>query len=163
MSRDIDPTLAPLDRFDERILAGVREVAARLDPVPAELADDITFALSMQALHAEVAELQRLGAESALVRSVDYTRAETLTFTSDRLSVMVTITDVDGARVRLDGWVTGATGVRIELRQQSRSATTTADEDGRFAFASVAHGMVQFVFHPSRDDLRPVITPHVEI
>jgi hypothetical protein len=163
MSRDIDPTLEPLDQFDELVLAGVREVQARLDPVPAELADDIKFALSVQALHAEVAELQRLGAEGALVRSVDYTRAETLTFTSDQLSVMVTITELDGERVRLDGWVSGAAGIDIELRQRSRSSTTTADDDGRFAFASVPHGMVQFVFHPGDDTRRPVITPHVEI
>ncbi len=163
MSQDIDPTLAPLDQFDERVLAGVREVQARLDPVPAELADDIKFALSVQALHAEVAELQRLGAEGTLVRSVDYARAETLTFTSDQLSVMVTITILDDARVRLDGWVTGTSGVDIELRQESRSSRTHSDDDGRFAFASVPHGMVQFVFHPSDDAQRPVITPHVEI
>jgi hypothetical protein len=163
MTRDIDPTLAPLDEFDERVLAGVREVRARLDPVPAELADDIKFALSVQALHAEVAELQRLGAEGTLVRSVDYARAETLTFTSDQLSVMVTITILDDARVRLDGWVTATSGVDIVLRQESRSSTTHSDDDGRFAFASVPRGMVQFVFHPTGDAQRPVITPHVEI
>ncbi len=163
MSRDIEPTLQPLDQFDERVLAGVREVHARLDPAPAELADDIKFALSIQALHAEVAELTRLGAEGSLVRSVDYTRAETLTFTSDTLSVMVTITALDAEHVRLDGWATGAVGFEVELRQRSQSSTTTADDDGRFAFASVAHGMVQFVFRPADDGLRPVITPHVEI
>lgn len=163
MSRDVDPAPPPLDQFDERILAGVREVAARLDPVPAELATDIKFALSVRALHAEVAELQRLGAEGSLVRSVDYARAETLTFTSDRLSVMVTITDLDGEHVRLDGWVTGAGAIDIELRERSRSSTTRADADGRFVIASVARGMIQFVFHPSESGQRPVITPHVEI
>ncbi len=163
MSRDMEPMLEPLDQYDEHVLRGVREIHARLDPVPAQLADDIKFALSVQALHAEVAELQRLGAEGSLVRSVDYTRAETLTFTSDQLSVMVTITELDSDHVRLDGWVTGADAVEVELRAGSRSSSSTADDDGRFAFTDVSHGMVQFVFHPADPASRPVITPNVEI
>ena len=41
---------------------------ARIDPVPAGLTDDVKFALTVHALHAEVAELQRLGLESPLGR-----------------------------------------------------------------------------------------------
>ena len=96
MNPDHDLTAEPLDDLDERILAGIADVLRSADPVPAGLADDIKFALTVQAMHAEVAELQRVGAESALARS-EYTRTQTLTFSAEALSVMVTLSPIDGA------------------------------------------------------------------
>ena len=76
MSTDRDIAAQPLDDFDSTILDTVAEVFRAADPVPAGLAEDIKFALTVQALHAEVAELQRVGAESALARS-EYTQTQT--------------------------------------------------------------------------------------
>lgn len=60
--------LEALDDRDQRILDEVRELYARWDPCPAGLNERIKFALTVQALNAEVAELTRGGA-TAGVRS----------------------------------------------------------------------------------------------
>ena len=106
MSTDRDIADQPLDDFDRTILDTVAEVFRAADPVPAGLTEDIKFALTVQAMHAEVAELQRVGAESALARS-EYTHTQTLTFSAEALSVMVTMSPIDADEVRVDGWVTG--------------------------------------------------------
>ena len=116
MSTDRDIAAQPLDDFDSTILDTIAEVFRAADPVPAGLAEDIKFALTVQAMHAEVAELQRVGAESALARS-EYTQTQTLTFSAEALSVMVTMSPIDADEVRVDGWVTGHDSpVRVEIR-----------------------------------------------
>lgn len=158
-----DPADQPLDAVDGAVLAGVRELYAALDPVPEAMGERVKFALTVQALEAEIAELQRLPVESMAVRSVDYARAETITFTSDHLTAMVTITGVDADTVRIDGWVTGGP-VEVELRERTRSSSVEADEDGRFVFVTVGRGMVQFVIRPTGGSgHRPVITPSLEV
>ena len=67
MSANIDPTTLPLDESDVALLAALRALHAELDPVPAGLTDDVKFALTVQALHAEVAELTRLSADEVRI------------------------------------------------------------------------------------------------
>ena len=63
------------------------------------------------------------------MRSTQYDRAATITFSSDQLSAMITIEVVDGGNARLSGWVT--TGpTHIELRERSRTQETTTDDAG---------------------------------
>lgn len=160
----MNPDLAaqPLDDSDERILTAIADVLRAADPVPAGLADDVKFALTVQALHAEVAELQRVGAASALARS-EYTRTQTMTFSAETLSVMVTLSPIDDKAVRVDGWVTGHDSpVVVEIRTATRTITAEIDEDGRFTVDPAPRGLVHFVFLPD-GDVRPVITPTVEI
>ena len=162
MSTEQDLASQPLDDLDITILDTLTEVFRAADPVPAGLTDDIKFALSVQALHAEVAELQRLGAESALARS-EYTRTETMTFSAATLSVMVTLSPIDDDEVRVDGWVTGHNSpVVVEIRTTTGTITAEVDDDGRFTVESAPRGLVRFVFLPG-GDVRPVITPTVEI
>ena len=162
MNADHDLAAQPLDEIDDRILAAIADVLRANDPVPAGLADDVKFALTVQALHAEVAELQRLGAETALARS-EYTRTQTLTFSAEALSAMVTLSPIDDDEVRVDGWVTGLdASATVELRADSGTTTAEVDEDGRFTFERAPRGLVRFVFLPT-GDIRPVITPTVEI
>ncbi len=164
MSDSDDPTTSELDARDDAVLAAVREVFDRVDPVPARLGDQVKFALTVQALEAEIAELQRTPLASSAVRSVDYTRAQTVTFASGRLTAMVTINPIDRDRVRLDGWVTGGR-VEVELRERSRSSTVETDENGRFVFDSVGRGLAQFVIRSldAESTQRPVITPSIEL
>ena len=172
----------PLDGIDVEILAALRDLHTTIDPVPSDLATEIKFRLTVQALHAEVAELQRSApAElaAAAVRADEYAQTESMTFTGDQLSAMNTITALDAEAVRVDGWVT-TDGCAVELRVRSVEAGgagpvtehALADADGRFTFARVRKGMAQFVFRapgPFRpvggvdQPPRPVITPHVEI
>jgi hypothetical protein len=157
-----DLATEPLDELDARILAGIADILGSADPVPAGLADDVKFALTVQALHAEVAELQRVGAETALARS-EYTRTQTMTFSAEALSVMVTLSPIDADEVRVDGWVTGhESPVRVELRAEARTIAAEVDDDGRFTIDPAPRGLVRFVFLPE-GDVRPVITPTVEI
>ena len=162
MSTDRDIAAQPLDDLDRIILDTVAEVFRAADPVPAGLTEDIKFALTVQALHAEVAELQRVGAESALARS-EYTQTQTLTFSAEALSVMVTMSPIDADEVRVDGWVTGHdSSVRVELRAGARTVSAEVDDDGRFTLDPAPRGLVRFEFLPE-GDVRPVITPTVEI
>jgi hypothetical protein len=67
-------------------------------------------------------------------------------------------------RVRIDGWVAPGAGAHVELRQLRESYETHADEDGRFVFEDVAHGLSRFVVKVAGTSNRPpVITPAVEI
>jgi hypothetical protein len=162
VSSDRDIAAQPLDDLDRIILDTVAEVFRAADPVPAGLTEDIKFALTVQAMHAEVAELQRVGAQSALARS-EYTQTQTLTFSAETLSVMVTMSPIDIDEVRVDGWVTGHDShVRVELRAGARTVGAEVDDDGRFTLDPAPRGLVRFVFLPE-GDVRPVITPTVEI
>ncbi|MEO3937567.1 carboxypeptidase regulatory-like domain-containing protein [Dermatophilaceae bacterium Soc4.6] len=159
-----------IDTLDEVALTVLRAVHERRDPVPAGLVERVQFAISLDHLEAEVAQLQRTGAPELVSRSdldrVDGAqKAHSVTFTSDTVTTMVTITPVDAASVRLDGWAAPGAGLRVELRLGDRSHHTTADEDGRFVFDQVEHGMAQLVLRPGdpTSGQRPVVTPALEI
>jgi hypothetical protein len=162
---DLDQLAAgDIDDEDVRILERVAAVYSQLDPVPAGLADRISFGITLDALHAEIAELQRSGdlvgvrAEAAPVDS------QTVTFTSSDLTTMVTITPTGADRVRIDGWVDPGAGVEIELRLPGESMHTAADADARFVFADVPRGLAQFVLRRSNGSgQRAVFTPSIEL
>jgi hypothetical protein len=151
----------PLDALDETIAEAVREVHESLDPVPGDLLDRIRFAMSVASLEAEVAAIVSDGA-LATVRGADYDRADTVTFASDGMSVMVTIEHAGAGRADVAGWVSEG-DVEVELRERSRTRTTTADEDGRFTFAGVERGLVNFVLRRREPGAPPIITPAIEL
>jgi hypothetical protein len=154
---------ASVDDEDVRVLQRVAAVYAAVDPVPSGLVDRIAFGMTLDALHAEIAELQRSG-ELVGVRSSDSVEAQSVTFTSSNLTTMVTISVVSADRVRIDGWAAPGRGLSVELRVGDQSMQTTADEDGRFVFEDVPRGLAQFVLRPaSVGGQPPVITPAIEI
>jgi len=151
-----------IDEFDVAVLQDMARMYDALDPVPATLVDRINFGLTLDALHAEVAELQR-SADLAGVRSAAE-GIQSVTFTSSSLSTMVTITPMVGDRVRIDGWISPGSDVVVELRTVDDTRETTADEDGRFVFEDVPRGHAQFVLRPpSAEGGGPVVTPSIEI
>jgi hypothetical protein len=157
---------APLDDADERLLARIAAVVEATDPVPEGLAERIQFQLTLEALQAEVAELQRWGADAVGARSGNDspTMAQTITFTSSSLTTMITITDGSHDHARIDGWVAGGAGVAVELRTAGTGRHTVADADGRFAFDDVPRGLVQFLLRPSDPQAHPpVITPSLQL
>lgn len=158
---NFDTALQPLDEVDEGILRELREVLGRLDPCPGDLADEVKFALTVKALQAEVAELTT---EAGLVSRArdDVDEATTVTFSTDSLSIMITIAATGTGRARIDGWLTcGSAEVRLE-GAEGEPLTTTADSDGRFVLTEVPRGAARLLVHPAEGG-RPVITPQFTI
>jgi hypothetical protein len=125
-----------VDDTDVRILQRVAELYEQADPVPPGLVERIQFGITLDALHAEIAELQRT-AELTGVRSAGAADTQSITFTSTSLTTMVTITVLSADRVRIDGWLAPVGEVSVELRTRDRTLSVTSDADGRFVFDSV--------------------------
>lgn len=142
------------------VLTQVRDLWARLDPVPAGLTDEVRYALSVRLLEAEVAELTRMPALASRGEVGELTR--NMSFTGSRMSLMATVTD-EGAELRIDCWVT-VPGAEIELHAPGLVQAKTADGDGRVVFVGVPPGSVHFIVwpDPSRAD-RPIITPTIDL
>ena len=156
----------PIDAADLHALDVLREVYATGDPVPPSLLDRVKFAITLDDLEAEVARLQREAVdELAPARSEDLLKAQTVTFTSDALTTMVTITPLPGGRTRIDGWASPGAGLDVELRVGDITHHTVADEDGRFVFEEVGRGLAQFVLRPrgEGEGENAVITPAIEL
>ena len=151
---------APLDDGDVRALDAVADLYSTLDPVPAGLVERIRFGITLDALHAEIAELQR-DSDLAGVRTDDATTVQTVTFTTARLSVVVTVTPLSAERARVDGWIAGEPGAGVELRSVAGVLTELSDEDGRFVFEDAPRGLAQFTVRPA--SAPPVVTPSIEI
>jgi hypothetical protein len=158
------------DAIDERDLANlraIRDLFDHADPVPADFGERMKFALTVQALHAEVAELM----DSALLTtrgaatSDEPTPTDSVTFTAASVSLMVTVSaDAESDRVRVDGWVT-APGSRIDAVTADSSVSVNTDANGRFVLDDLPHGPIHFVIYTSPDDqaVRPVITPTIQV
>lgn len=158
------------DSIDERDLANLRQVRAlysHADPVPVDLTERIKFALTVQALHAEVAELMdsALLATRGTAAEVEPTPTESITFSAASVSLMVTANESDlEGRVRIDGWVT-TPGAHVEAVTVEGSASVNTDANGRFVLDDLPHGPVHFVIRSAPDDetARPVITPTIQV
>jgi hypothetical protein len=154
-----------IDATDERLLRRIGALYDLLDPVPDGLVEKLQFDVTLDALHAEVAQLQRFELEAAGARGDDAgaTEVQTVTFTSESLTTMVTITHTGPDRVRIDGWAAPGGGVSIELRIAGSHLQASADADGRFVFEDVPRGLAQFVMRPSSTEAHPpVITPSID-
>jgi hypothetical protein len=160
---DLDALAAgELDAVDARALAGIAVLYDRLDPVPDGLVERVKFGITLDALHAELADLRRSD-DLAGVRA-DGDNAQTVTFTSSSLTTMVTITATSADRVRIDGWVAPGAGSSIQLRTTGAVFDAVADADGRFVFDDVPRGLAQFVVRqPAASSLPPVVTPSIDI
>lgn len=151
-----------LDALDVHVIDRLRNLHELLDPVPAGLADRVKFAMSVAGLQAEVAEIvSSVMLES--VRGTEYDRADTVTFASDGLSVMVSIEQSATTKVDVIGWASEG-NVEVELRERGRTRIAVVDEDGRFSFTGVERGLVNFVLRRGPGTPGPpIITPAIEL
>ena len=150
-----------LDATDLALLATLRTHLSEHDPVPDGLVDRVQFALTLDALHAEVATLTSLDLAGAGARAATEA-VRTITFSSESLTTMVTVTAGDPGSVRVDGWATPGAGLRVELLHAAGTLETEADGDGRFVFARVPTGLAKFALHlPGRSTT--VLSPAVEL
>lgn len=166
---DVDPRIdelagEPLDPTDVGLLEELAEVYALADPVPAGLVERVQFALALDEVYDEVAQLTRVPLDALATRAEELTgtRTETLTFTAERLTAMVTVTRVEGA-LRIDGWLTppGRTLVRLRRQDAAGHREVQADDTGRFVLDGVPKGFAQLSFHrlDGDDAEAAVVTP----
>ena len=101
-----------------------------IDPVPPGMVDRIQFALTLDALHAEVAELQRL-TEGSFAHRAETASVYSVTFASESMTTMISVTGTSFGRVRIDGWIAPALPVQVELRLLDH--TSTVDGAGQRA------------------------------
>jgi hypothetical protein len=155
----------PLDDADAAMLRLVREAYDASDPVPAGLVDRVHFALALEAMFEEVAAMTRTPMDALAVRGGSTTgRTETLTFSAERLTAMVTTTRSGAEGVRLDGWLAPPTLRRVVLRLQAGGEQeVTADEQGQFAFQGLDEGFAQLRFVDEDDPRNAVVTPVFEL
>jgi hypothetical protein len=146
-----DLAAEPIDDVDTATLNEVRAVYEDLDPVPPDLVDRVKFSLALDEMFDEVARMTRVPQDSSATRSdpVQGTRTETLTFSADRLTAMVTVHRLSSGRLRLDGWLAPPEACEVRLRLQGAvERDTVADAQGRFSFDDLAEGFGQLSFHP---------------
>lgn len=152
---DVDPAVAesaagPLGPSDAALLAEVAQLLTDVDPVPDDLVRRIKFSLALEEVYSEVALITRVPLDALAVRSdpVAEIRTETLTFSADRLTAMVTVTRTAPEEVRVDGWIAPPHVMRVRLRMQEGSQEILTDDTGRFVFSGLPEGFAQLCFRP---------------
>lgn len=162
---DDDLAAQLLDGDDIALLAELARIYEQLDPVPEGLVERIGFTLTLADLEVELARLTAETREPVGARGEE--RVRTVTFSSDSLTAMVTVTPQDVGLFRIDGWLAPGAALRVELRTDHGSLHTAADGDGRFDFDELRGGLVQLVIHPTTGcEVRlasPVVTPAMEL
>ncbi len=161
---ELELAAQPLDETDAALLAEVAALLDQVDPVPDDLVARVQFALALDEMYAEVAAITRMPMDALAVRSDPGLgeRTETITFSAERLTAMVTLTRRGTGTVRVDGWIAPESVVRVVLRQQDRTWETTSDEGGRFVLDQVPEGFAQLSFHAEDTDdttAGAVVTP----
>lgn len=151
-----------LDELDMTLLGELRAIHDVLDPPADDLTDRIKIAMTVAALHADLAEI----ISTPLVASRDdvASRTQSITFASGDVSLMITLSEETPSTVTVDGWVTSG-GARVEVHTSGGIVTATADMHGRFALREVARGRTWFVVwaDPGSEDAAPVVTPTVDL
>jgi hypothetical protein len=145
----------PLDDVDAVVLEELRATYEDVDPVPHDLVERIKFSLALDEMFEEVARMTRVPLEEMAVRGdpTAGTRTETLTFSAERLTAMVTVSRSGPGRLRLDGWLAPSESCRVRLRiQGAPSRETVSDDGGRFSFEDLDEGFAQLSFHPLGDE-----------
>ena len=150
-----DPAAEPMDETDAAILAGVRATYDRLDPPPVGLDDRVRFALTLRDMDIEVSRLY----EDTLVGARTSDTLRTMTFESDRLTIMITVTETAPDLRTVEGWLAPPGPVAVEIRFAGDFPTreSTAEPNGRFAFTDVPAGLARFTV-PLPDTSTVVVT-----
>ena len=159
------PADRPIDGSDVALLTELARLYETADPVPDGLIERLSFTLALDELYAEVAAMTRVAPDLAGVRSETGVRTETMTFSAECLTVMVTVSRTGPDRVRLDGWVAPAAPLPVRLRMQAARLETVADVGGRFSFADLPTGFVQLAFGAghAEETGQVVVTPSFEL
>jgi hypothetical protein len=129
---------------DTELEEQLRQVAARLEPVPPELIRTAVHAYTWRTIDAELAELVFDSAvdhdEAALVRGPQ--EARLLSFRSSGLTIDVEVMGT-GSQRTLIGQLVPPQGAAIEIRHADEVAALDADELGRFSAGPLRAGPIR--------------------
>ncbi|MDR7184753.1 MULTISPECIES: hypothetical protein [Microbacterium] len=147
---------------DAALFARMRRMWEDVDPVPADLVDQMVAAVAVEDLSREYALLTLVEGTFAAVRGE--TDTATLQFSDGTTSVLLHVTATEGGDRRVDGWV-DATALAIRLIQGDREWSAEPGEHGRFAFDEVTPGMarLRLVVRDADGTLRDFQTPQFEV
>ena len=152
----------PLDADDIALLTQIKACYEAADPVPVGLVERLQFEITLDALHADLATLTQFDLSPAGARSTTE-EVRTITFTSESLTTMVTVTP-EGDGVRIDGWAVPGAGITVELLRTGGPLVTQADQDGRFVFEAVPSGLARFSLQvTSGAEVSTVLSPTIEL
>jgi len=126
------------DAVDDELLAELRALVTRHDPVPSEALAAARSAIAWRTLDAELADLAD-ESEMAGVRGVG--TPTLLTFDATGLTVEVELLVVGGHRRLLGQLVPPGPG-NVDVRHGNRTVSTAADEVGRFRVDDIVPGPV---------------------
>ncbi|GAB4065722.1 hypothetical protein GCM10028777_16210 [Angustibacter speluncae] len=151
-----------LPQDDDQLLDALRGLWERRDPVPTGLVDRVQFAIWLEDLDTEV-EMLALTSEVDVAAGARSTEtARTVTFSTDHLSIMITVSERPDGRRRVDGWVSPAASGQVVVRQSDGSNhDAEVDADGRFALDDLVPGLAQLVLRGTGGDA--VATPPIEL
>ena len=142
-----------LDVEDARLLAELRELFERVDPVPPALLTMAEAAFVLGDLDAELAAIAYDSAVDsdrlALVRGLSDTRL--LTFEADSVTVELEAVVV-GPRRRLIGQLVPPQPAEVEVRHRGGASATVADDIGRFVAGDVEPGPMSLLCRVSHPD-----------
>jgi hypothetical protein len=154
-----------VDATDEALMHELADLLTTVDPLPDDLVSRIQFSLALDEVYAEVAEVTRIASDALAVRHDPMAgeRTETLTFSAERLTAMVTVTRADDV-LRVDGWIAPAGRFLVRVRMQDEQREVQSDDSGRFVLEGLPEGFAQLGFHRVGDDGTPddadaVVTP----
>lgn len=153
---------AEVDPADVALLADLRAFHEATDPVPAGLAEQLLIEMTVEFLHAEIAELTSPTLVAA--REEEPTRTDTVTFGGETGSLMVSDFGEATGSLALDGWVAPG-GATVEIHCGAVVRRVVSESTGRFVVTDLPRGPVWFVVFPAGPDggVRPLVTPSVEL
>lgn len=149
---------------EDEILEALAAGWQRRDPAPADLADRVILTLALAHLDEEVELLSLISCQSEAVGARAEEAARTLTFSTARLTILVTISERPDNHLRLDGWIDPpAPGEVSVVAGQDRPRTGVVDADGRFAIDDLLPGLVQLSYREHALENRVVAAPAFQL
>jgi hypothetical protein len=124
---------------DDDLLAELRRIAARVDPVPDDVVAAAKSAIAWRTIDAELLELVDDAPLAGVRGGGDV--ATLLSFRGPGLAVEIEILVV-GRRRRIDGQLVPGQPGRVEVHQRAGRVEVAADEAGRFSAGDLAPGPV---------------------
>lgn len=143
---------------DARLEEELRELAARLEPVPDRLVQAALDAYAWRTIDAELAELafDSLADQYAAALVRGHQQERLLSFRASGLTIEVEVTAAGPAR-RLIGQLVPPQRAEVEIRRQDGVVTIATDEFGRFVADQMPAGPVSLRLGPAPGEGRSAV------